>query len=102
MKGLQTQLPLIATPASRTTDPASSHLAEQEHNASGNRQRQQQIVLELVKRYPNRTTMELAVLSHRCRYMIGRRVSELESAGLIHRTGSRVCSISNRTATIWA
>lgn len=92
----------VLTPASRATDPDTSRLAEQHVNVTGKRRRQQELVFDLIKRYPNHTAQELAQYGVLDRYEIGRRVSELETAGAIERSSkSRPCTVTGRAAYTW-
>jgi hypothetical protein len=91
----------IETPAARNTDPSTSHEAAAEVTASGLRAFQQAQTVSAIRAYPGRTMQELAELTGLDRYMLGRRVSECETAGLVVRGVKRRCSITGRSAEPW-
>lgn len=94
-------------PASRRTDPASSHLAEQEINKSGARQRQCDIVLWCVLRRNGATAKELAREAARRgikdvdSYAFSRRLPDLEKKGLVQRGVLRECLVGGRRSVTW-
>lgn len=94
------QLALSITPASRATDPAPSHEAEREINDTGLRGRQQRLVRSLVQRYPGRTSRELARCAGIDRYMVARRLPEIEPAH-VKKGEARRCEIGGRNASTW-
>lgn len=94
-------LPAPQTPIARRSDPESSKAAAREITESGLRVRQQTEVLRLVRAYPNRTSLELAQHGSLDRYVIARRLPELEQAGLVKRGEMRRCSIGARPALTW-
>ena len=80
------QRPLdFAAPRARTTDPLSSHEAATAAEASGLIGRQCAAVLELVRRTPGMTSSELAARHRMDRYVIARRLPDLERRGLVRR-----------------
>lgn len=96
-------------PASRSTDPATSHMAEAKMNAGPRAVRMNQ-VLELIRKYPGCTAGELS------RHMFKdhpelpitvsaetphKRTTDLESKGLIYRGGIRKCLDSGRDRLTW-
>lgn len=103
----------IQTPAARTSDPISSHLAADEMNQSGSRHVQQALVagfLEdaykrgVIKRHRGITSRELAALYCEDRYMIARRLPELVTAKKAVQGGkddTRRCDISKRQCCEW-
>lgn len=92
----------MRSPVSATADPDTSHQAAKEITASGQREGQCLGVLALVKRYPDCTAFELSVKGRTYdRYIIGRRLSELEHGKLIRKSGTKVCGISGHKACIW-
>lgn len=91
----------IQTPASRATDPETSYLAERHVNASGLRSHQQRQAAAAVRCYPGRTSAELAAITGLCRWMLGRRLSEAETAGAVRRGDKRQCSVSHLMAIVW-
>lgn len=92
---------VIHTPASHRNDPASSYEAEAFVNDSGVREKQQHMVYELVKKFPNSTADELADHSVLDRYQIGRRLKEVETAGLIERGAPRKSIKTGRSGVTW-
>jgi len=90
-----------STPASRATDPETSHLAEEESNANGTRADQQHRTLAALRQHPGSTSAELARLAGLDRYMVARRLPELAP---IHarRAEKRTCRVSHRPAITWA
>lgn len=95
-----TQLSLFS-PIARNTDPVTSHLAAQEVTREGIRGKQALIVLEAVRRYPGRTSMELSRLCELDRYQISRRLADLEHAGEVEKGEARMCDIAGRLAVTW-
>jgi len=95
-------IPDIQTPAARNSDPETSHLAAEEITKSGKRKAQQQKVLNAVKKFPNRTSAEIANRSKLDRYAVARRLPELATAGLVKRGNARQCRINHRQAIVWS
>lgn len=91
----------VETPAARTTDPESSHDAAEHITRSGQRAQQQAVTAAAIKAFPDHTMQELAELTGHDRYMLGRRVSECETAGLVKRGLKRVCRVTGRNAEPW-
>ena len=91
----------VHTPASRRTDPESSHAAALHITRTGKRGAQQDQAAAAVRHYPAHTSFELALLTELDRYMLARRASECEAAGRIRRGELRRCSVSGRTALTW-
>lgn len=91
----------LNTPIARRSDPATSHAAAKEITESGARGRQHQEVLELVKAHPKLTSRELAVFSQLDRYILARRLPELEAAGLVRKGEARECGVSGFKAVTW-
>lgn len=59
-------------------------------------------VLEMVRRYPDRTTNELAqIFDMRDPRKIGRRLPELAADLRVVKTGSRKCNVTGKTAATW-
>lgn len=95
------QLSLLArTPASRSTDPDSSHDAAAENTRSGARASQQHRVLMWVRRWPGRTSREIAALANVDRYMVARRLPELEPTH-IRKGDLRKCAVTHTKAVTW-
>lgn len=91
----------VRTPAARASDPITSVIAADEHTASGDRAHQQHQTYSAVKAYPGCTSFELAMKTGLGRHMLGRRLSEVEKAGLIRRDAPKRCSISGKLALTW-
>ena len=94
----------VATPASRRDDPESSHQAEAEHTQTGRRADQQRQAAEAVRRWPGRTSSELARLSGIDRHALGRRLPEIEAGegpGEILRAGERRDPETGRRGVRW-
>lgn len=72
-------------PRTRATDPQSSHRAEQQVRSSGVLRGQAKTVLNLVTKFPGRTSKQLADLGPLDRYQIARRTADLRRLGLIYR-----------------
>lgn len=97
----------LLNPIAHNIDPETSHEAAEQHTASGRREYHGQIVLELVKRYPGLTAVELwemanpqvkAVLkeAQECR----RRLSDLN--GIKVKQGpARKCSVKGTRQVVW-
>ena len=64
-------------PRSRRTDPPSSHRAAEDLQKSGGAESQRMLCLELVKKYPGRSSKQLSQLSGKDRHMIAKRLPEL-------------------------
>jgi hypothetical protein len=72
--------------AARRTDPASSHLAAEQMNASGEAKRQRERVVDLVFMHPGLTSKQLATKCEDLdRFQIARRLPEAEDAGDVER-----------------
>jgi hypothetical protein len=101
------QLDLLSHSAiARRFDPSTSHEAAEHITANGSRARQQNAVLDLVKRYPGHTSAELAVkceLEDGCldRASTARRLPELRKAHLVKNGWDRVCSVTSRKGMTW-
>jgi len=93
--------PALHTPIARRNDPGSSKVAAREITESGLRARQQAEVLRLVRAYPKHTSLELAQHGSLDRYVIARRLPELERAGLVRRGEIRRCAVGARPALTW-
>ena len=102
---------LAARPLYGRTDPGASRLAAERIIASGQLGRDQMEVLALVNCWPGKTVPELARYDERespgrrslewHRQRIGRRMSELESAGLIRAGESKPSLESGRLCQTW-
>lgn len=91
----------VETPIARATDPESSHRAADEVTASGRRAAQIAQVIDAVRHYPGRTSMELADLTGLDRYLLARRLPEAVTAGTVVKGAQRECRVSHRLALTW-
>jgi hypothetical protein len=87
-------------PASRRTDPTTSHEAEQSVNG-GARQKQMHVLAALVREHPDQTGNELSAHGILTERQISRRLNDAHTNGLIYVSGRKRCSISGRTARAW-
>lgn len=90
----------------RRQDPETSHEAAEHITKSGSRARQQNAVLDLVKRFPGMTSAELAVKSELedgglDRATTARRLPELRKARLVKNGWDRVCTATGRKGMTW-
>lgn len=95
------QLSMDFTPAARITDPITSHLAAEEHTASGKRGKHVGLVIDAVRRWPGRTSAELAPLCGLERHEVARRTADAEKSGAIRKGEIRRCNTSGRSAVTW-
>jgi hypothetical protein len=100
MEAVMHQQALSFTPASRRNDPITSYEAEAEITESGLRGEQQRKVRSLVHRYPGRTSRELAELAELDRYMVARRLPEIEPVH-VRKGEQRKCKVGRRNASTW-
>jgi hypothetical protein len=92
----------LRSPVSAKSDPATSKEAAEGVTRSGLREGQCLGVLALVKKYRNSTSLELAHKGRTYdRYVIARRLPELEQGGLVSKSGIKVCGVSGKKATTW-
>lgn len=99
--------------AARISDPSTSHAAAERVTKSGQRQTNTLRVIELVERFPGRTSMELAALESSTanalfraglsRHEIARRLpdAELQPGRGVKRGDKKVCLVSNNSAITW-
>lgn len=78
----------------RMSDPATSHEAAAEVTKSGSRQRQLTAVLAAVSGNPGATSAEIAKASNLDRYLVARRLPELEKLGFVRRGEAKICTAS--------
>lgn len=91
----------VETPAARASDPETSHLAAEEVTASGVRQQQIGLAIAAVRAHPDRTSMELSVVTGHDRYMLARRLPDAETAQAVRKGPARTCTVSGRKAVTW-
>ncbi len=98
----------IETPASHRSDPETSRIAEQFVTKTGIRENQRQRTLDAVRKWPGRTSAELArevTQPHEeesaIRSMLARRLSECETAGAVRKGARLTCTVKGRPAVTW-
>lgn len=91
----------VETPAARSTDPETSHLAAEQHTASGARAHQLAQAISAVRAFPGRTSFELALATDLDRYMLARRLPEAIAAGAVKKGAAKACSVTGRQALTW-
>jgi len=89
-------------PIARLSDPVTSHVAAAQVTASGLRDKQAWIVLDLVRRFAGSTSAELAAHGDVDRYVTARRLPELEQLGFVYRAGIKsACRVTGKAALSW-
>ena len=91
----------IQTQAARSRDPETSHLAADAVTKSGARQAQIVRVVAMVQETNGLTSRELASKHGEDRYMVGRRMSEAETAQEVEKGPVRICEIGKCKAVTW-
>ncbi len=91
----------VQTPAAKSGDPETSHLAADAVTKSGARQAQVVRVVAMVQETNGLTSRELASKHGEDRYMVGRRMSEAETAREVERGPVRICAIGKCKAVTW-
>lgn len=91
----------LDAPASRLTDPISSEEAAKQHLMDKRMETQCLKVLDLVLRYPGKTSLELADISGMDRYIVARRLPQLEHGGMVRKGEIRQCTVGHRNAVTW-
>ena len=89
------------SPASRLTDPATSHEVEEHVNASGIRDGQARVVFEALRRHEGATAAELARAMGLDRHAVARRLPDLEKLNLARKGESRRCRVTRKNAITW-
>lgn len=94
---------LFDNPIVHANDPETSRLAARRVVKTGARNKQAAKVLELVTKYADATAVELMECS--CdeldEYQVRRRLTDLEQAGLIVKSGARLCRSRGSKMTTW-
>lgn len=86
----------------RCTDPVTSSIAADKITRSGVRGRQAAQVLDALRAYGLPvTSAELAVLADLDRYMVARRLPDLERQGHVTRMDYDTCSVTGHKAVLW-
>lgn len=88
-------------PLHRRTDPPSSKEAAHKQVSSGRHDAQLVAVLHGVEEYPGRTSRELAELTEMDRYMVARRLPDLNKMSRVIRGRMRKCRAGNALAMVW-
>lgn len=89
-------------PIARRTDPPTSHQAARALTQSGKLARHAAIALDLVIRYPDKTSSELEALAGFGRDgVVRKRLATLRQQGLIVNGPARKCSISGSNCMVW-
>jgi hypothetical protein len=90
-------------PASRATDPLSSHRAAEEFEATGGRARHEaKIMAALVSTGRAMTAWEIArAATLESNVVVCRRMAALAKAGAVRVVDGRTCSVSRRRAVAW-
>jgi hypothetical protein len=97
---------LSNAPIARRFDPSTSHEAAEHITKNGSRARQQNAVLDLVKRFPGHTSAELAAKSDLedgglDRATVARRLPELRKAHLVKNGWDRACTVTHHKGMSW-
>lgn len=102
MMALAEQSAIYFPTAVRVTDPVSSHVAHDEHTASGRRARHAEDVFAVVESRPGLTYREVASYINWLEPVeVMRRLSDLAEQGRAERGEQRTCSISGRRSLTW-
>jgi len=91
----------IETPAARTNDPITSHLAAEKVTSSGKRHTNMLAVIDAVCMHPGLTSAELAQYTPLDRYEVARRLPEAERTHAVVKGEKRQCTMTGNTATTW-
>ena len=94
---------LFDNPITHSHDPETSRIAAKRIVKTGARNKHAAKVLDLVKTYADATAVELMELS--CgdldEYQVRRRLVDLEHAGLITKSGARLCRSRGTKMSTW-
>jgi hypothetical protein len=88
-------------PISRRGDPSTSFEAEETITRNGTRDSQAAKVLNIVRLQPGATSAELAYAWMIDRYIVARRLPELEFLGLVKKGPPKVCRMTKHRALTW-
>ncbi len=92
---------LFENPIAHTRDPVTSKRAADEMTKSRRRGKHAEIVLDLVRRHPGSTALELAQAGPLEEYQVRRRLTDLLHAGLIARGPERTCRVRGSQMVTW-
>lgn len=91
--------------AAANADPDTSHEAAERMTVSGRRQRHAALVLDLVRRFPGSTSVELHQAqsgeSRLDRHEVSRRLADLKAMGLVRQGDKRTCRIRGTNMVTW-
>ena len=90
----------IRTPASHSTDPESSRLAESMMNRTGKRFNHQERLARMVRLQPGNTAAELGDLTALGQHECSRRLSELNGIW-VERGARRKCAVKGTQMVTW-
>lgn len=93
--------PDLSSFASRISDPPTSHEAERDITASGERARMEAQALEAVRRYPGSTANELDAAYGFTDGTIRKRLCELRKKGLVRLGDDRKSRITGKKTQTW-
>jgi hypothetical protein len=100
-----TQAPLQfenRAPIAASADPWTSKAAGRQLTKSGRRDSQKGMVLECLRKYPlGVTSAELALFESLNRYLVARRLPDLERDGYVQRLEAARCTVSGKFAVCW-
>ncbi|MCK4547677.1 MAG: winged helix-turn-helix domain-containing protein [Candidatus Eisenbacteria sp.] len=85
----------------RRTDHITSHLASEEEEASGRKDKQRLLCLLFVEQHPGLTSGEYAEIHGVNRHMPARRLPDVRSDGYVRNGVSRRCRVSGRKCMTW-
>jgi len=88
-------------PLSHRDDPLSSYQAGDRVLRSGKVKGQMKFCLLAVRRWPGRTSAELAQLAGMDRYSVARRLPALEHRGFVKKGGERLCTVCKSKCVTW-
>jgi len=92
---------LFGEPLAHRVDPPSSYQAGDRALKSGKVKGQMKLCLLGVRRWPGKTSAELAVLLGCSRYDTARRLPSLEHRGLVSKGPLRLCAACKRLCVTW-
>ena len=87
--------------ASKTKDPITSYMAEEDVTLSGARDRQIDLVLSCVRRSAGKTSKELALIFSLDRHMVARRLADLKHKDKAFQGHIRECGVSGIKSVTW-
>lgn len=82
-------------------DPETSQIAAQRHVDSKANEHQREHVLACLRKYFGCTSSELAQHFSLDRFMVARRLPDLEKLGLAYKGNKRICAVSGSLCVTW-